>query len=382
MSARVSAALIVRNEERLLEQCLASLHGHVDEVVVVDTGSEDGTREIARSHDARVHEIAWPHDFAAARNFSVEQARGDWILFLDADDRLHVPDGVRLSALLDEPRWAAAAVKVDWKRGFTPGTQLRLFRNDPRIRFRGVVHESVDDAVEAVCRADGLEVGITPVRIMHLGYEGDRTRKHRRNLPLLRRAAAGEPGRPFYWAHLAETLAALGEIDEAVEVAGQAIAISRRLDPRARAVNGSVAYQTLARLLGNRGEDALPVLDEALDVFPHDCDLQFLRARALVEARRYDEALGILDRLVAGQPKGTPTAGISYDMRIFGEFAQDQRGVALLRLGRFADAAMAFEAAAAVAPENPAYHAKAVAMRGRAARAGTEPVASPAIPAR
>jgi tetratricopeptide (TPR) repeat protein len=236
-----------------------------------------------------------------------------------------------------------------------------------------VIHESVDDAVEAVCRADGLEVGITPLRIMHVGYEDDRTHKYRRNLPLLRRAVAEEPGRPFYWAHLAETLAALGEIDEAIDVARQAIAISRRLDPRTRSVNGSVAYQTLARLLGNRGEDALPVLNEALDIFPHDCDLQFLRGWALVQTGRYEAALGILDRLVKGQPEGTPAAGISYDQRIFGEFAEDQRGVALMRLGRFAEAAKAFEAAAAAAPENPGYRAKAAAMRGRASRAGSEP---------
>jgi glycosyltransferase involved in cell wall biosynthesis len=357
--------MIVRNEERFLDDCLASLQGHVDELVIVDTGSEDGTRDIARAYGARLFEIPWPDDFSAARNHSLDQATGDWILWIDADDRLHVPEDIRLSELLDDSRLAGATLTLDWKRGFTPGIELRLFRNDPRIRFRGVIHENIVNAVEAVCRSDGLTVLATPLRLTHEGYEGDLTRKHLRNLPLLRRAVQDEPDRPYYWSHLAETLAALGQTDDAIETCRKAIEVARRLDPGARRANGSVAYQTLARLLGNRGEDALPVLDEAIEFFPADCDLLLLRARALIPAGRHDEALSILDDLLAG-PSDTR---MSYDERIFGEFAQDLRGQALLRLERFAEAAAAFEAAAAANPGNLAYRAKAAAMRGQAARA-------------
>ncbi|HVL72134.1 MAG TPA: glycosyltransferase [Beijerinckiaceae bacterium] len=367
MPVRISAVMIVRNEARVLDACLASLARHVDETVVVDTGSEDATREIARAHGARVFEIPWPDDFAAARNHSLDRATGDWLLWIDADDRLHVPDGVRTSDLLDQPGWAGATLTLDWRRGFTAGTELRLFRNDPRIRFRGIIHENIAGAVRAVCRSDGLTIGTTPLRLEHIGYEGDIAHKHRRNLALLRRAVEAEPEIPFYWAHLAETLAALGETDEAIEAARRGIDIARRLDVEVRRANGSTAYYTLARLLGARGEDVLPLVEEALASFPEDCNLQFVRAWALVQAGRHEEAVPILDRLC----EGPPAEAMSYDRRIFGEFAQDQRGVALMRLGRFAEAAEAFAAASAAAPENLSYRAKAVAMRGRTARAKT-----------
>ena len=357
-----------------LGDCLTSLKGHVDEIVVVDTGSRDRTREIARAHGARLYEIPWPNDFAAARNYSLDQATGDWILWVDADDRLHVPEGVRLSELLDDPRLAGATLTLEWQRGLTPGTELRLFRNDPRIRFRGIIHENITSPVKAVCAVEGMEIRSTPLRLTHVGYEGDITHKHERNLALLRRAVQEEPDRPFYWACLAETLAALSRDDEAIAACNRAISAQRQLDLLTRRAYGGLAYQVLARILSNEGQDALPILNEAIESFPNECDLLFLRARALIAAGRHEEAVAILDDLVATDVDRPVKSGTSYDRRIFGEFAHDLRGIALLRLERFAEAAEAFErAAAAAAPDNLAYRAKAAAARGRAARTAARP---------
>ena len=88
----ITACLIVKNEERFLDKCLQSLQGTADQIVVVDTGSTDRTVEIARTHDAEIHHFEWCDDFAAARNFSLEKARGDWVLILDADEVL-TPEG-------------------------------------------------------------------------------------------------------------------------------------------------------------------------------------------------------------------------------------------------------------------------------------------------
>ena len=88
IGTRVTAALIVRDEERFLAGCLASLAGRVDEIVVADTGSVDRTREIALEHGARLIEHRWADDFAAARNVALDAASGDWILYVDADERL------------------------------------------------------------------------------------------------------------------------------------------------------------------------------------------------------------------------------------------------------------------------------------------------------
>src|SRR5215467_13751480 len=92
---RVSACLIVKNEENTLGCCLDSIRDHVDEIVVVDTGSRDRTREVARRYTSRLFEFAWRCDFAAARQFSFDRASGDWVFWVDADDVVHNAAGIR-----------------------------------------------------------------------------------------------------------------------------------------------------------------------------------------------------------------------------------------------------------------------------------------------
>ena len=84
--AKVSLTMIVRDEEQTLPLCLESVRGLFDEIIVVDTGSKDRTKEIALGFGARVIDFAWIDDFAAARNVSLANATGDYVLWLDADD--------------------------------------------------------------------------------------------------------------------------------------------------------------------------------------------------------------------------------------------------------------------------------------------------------
>jgi glycosyltransferase involved in cell wall biosynthesis len=78
----LSAAMIVRDEERFIEECLLSIKEVVDEVVIVDTGSTDKTREIAVKHGAKVYDLPWTGNFAAARNRALEHSSGEWILYI------------------------------------------------------------------------------------------------------------------------------------------------------------------------------------------------------------------------------------------------------------------------------------------------------------
>jgi len=147
---RVSAAMIVRDEEKVLGDCLDSLVDCVDEIVIADTGSIDSSRDIARARGARVFDLPWTSDFSAARNAAIDAATGDWILYIDADERLHVPEGVKLSEFLDDPRAAAFTVIFQPLVGFTTYKNWRLWRNDPRVRFQGVFHETMRPGIEAV----------------------------------------------------------------------------------------------------------------------------------------------------------------------------------------------------------------------------------------
>jgi glycosyltransferase involved in cell wall biosynthesis len=92
--------MIVRDEENHLADCLHSVADLVCEIIVVDTGSRDRTKQIARSLGAQVYEFAWVDDFAAARNESLRHAKGAWIFWLDADERLHEDNRRRLQRLI------------------------------------------------------------------------------------------------------------------------------------------------------------------------------------------------------------------------------------------------------------------------------------------
>lgn len=102
--------MIVKNEEKYLDDCLKSVKGAVQQIVIIDTGSTDGTVEIAKKYKADVHHFKWIDDFSAARNESIKYASGDWILWMDADERLK-PDSVsRLKKLLKPEKKAVAYI--------------------------------------------------------------------------------------------------------------------------------------------------------------------------------------------------------------------------------------------------------------------------------
>ena len=112
----LSLAMIVKNEAANLGRCLESVRGLVDEMVVVDTGSEDGTPALAQAHGARLGHFPWRDDFAAARNASLELCRGDWILLLDADEAVGAADHAAIRQALERPEAAFTLVGRNYTR--------------------------------------------------------------------------------------------------------------------------------------------------------------------------------------------------------------------------------------------------------------------------
>ena len=168
---------IVKNEEATLLQTLDSVKGVVDEIVVVDTGSGDRTREIARDFGARVYEFEWCDDFAAARNESLKHARGDWILVLDADEVL-VPEIVPQiqQAIKGDRLLLINLIRQEIGASQSPYSLVsRLFRNRPDIRFSRPYHAMVDDSVaEILQREPQWKIASLPdVAILHSGYHKD-----------------------------------------------------------------------------------------------------------------------------------------------------------------------------------------------------------------
>ena len=341
----VSAALIVKNEERFLEGCLASLAGQVDEIVVVDTGSTDATIEIAEKRAAKLLHHRWTGDFSAARNFALDAATGEWILYIDADERLCVSDGMRLGALLSGKQAAAAYVQFKPKTGFSRYREPRLFLNRPDIRFRGLIHETVMPDVERVCAELRLSKIMTKARIEHLGYDGNQDHKHTRNLPLLEASVAGGQARGYYYYHLAETLAGLGRIEDAVRIGREGLEISRRNDGEKNRADASLIYQMLARIIAP-GDSTLALIGEGLSRYPSDYALRFQLAQQLAQLNRPAEALPHLQHLRTIDPEKLGDDLLSFDLRIFNTFAWQLTGTCLMAIGSQREALEAFRAAA------------------------------------
>jgi hypothetical protein len=348
----LSAALIVRDEEKFLEGCLRSISGLVDETVVVDTGSVDRSREIARDLGARLFEFPWTGDFAAARNRALDHARGSWILYIDADERVSEGDRGEVEPLFRDPHLAAITVRFRPITGFTRYREYRLFRNRPDLRFRSVIHETHVPALLELCGRERMGIAHSVLAMDHLGYDGDISHKHGRNLPLLRERLAVEPNHVYSWCHLGVTLFGIGDEAGAEEAWRRGVQVVR--EKRARSIADSAPYVDLAHCLIRRGEDPLGLLDEALFLFPDNFTLQWLRARALIDAERFAEALPALERLAAADPDSDVDAAggvLAHDQRIFGLFACEALGLCCFRLDRFAESARWYGRAEALSPE-------------------------------
>lgn len=114
----VSLCMIVKNEEAKLNQCLSSARDIADEIVVVDTGSGDGTKGIAARYTDKIYDFEWIDDFSAARNYAFSKATMEYILWLDADDLLLPEDRERLLKLKRELSPEVDAVMMKYNTGF------------------------------------------------------------------------------------------------------------------------------------------------------------------------------------------------------------------------------------------------------------------------
>ncbi len=355
--------MIVRNEESFLESCLLSIAGQVDEIVVVDTGSTDKTLDIARNYGASIIQRPWSENFAAARNCALDHAQSGWILYIDADERLnlHGPDSLREATRRDNA--IACWVRFQPRVGFTRYHELRLFKNDPRIRFRGAIHETVHPAIIEVCHSDALEIAEANVYIDHVGYEGDLTHKFRRNLPILQRAIKETPERVFLWVDMARALVGMGRPQGAEQACWRAIELAADNSDHKQRSDGALAWECLVSLhLDKDPQRAVNLAEQATALYPHNHALALARANALFAAGCTDEILPTLRYLTSIDAEEFFDPLTAYDQRIFREWPFDLIGGVYARLGERAAAAEAFRQASRFSPENLSYRIKSVAF--------------------
>lgn len=187
MSA-ISLSMIVKNESEYLAECLESVKDIVNEIIVVDTGSEDETVEIAHAHGAKVYHYKWNNDFSGARNFALSKSNNDWVLYLDADERLDENSKDELKKLTSTNIRAGIRCKIfnidEVNKKPKLQSSTRLFKNSKGIEFRGRAHEQIDDSLVE----KGYKIINSDLLINHVGYNIDKSglrKKAKRNLTLL-----------------------------------------------------------------------------------------------------------------------------------------------------------------------------------------------------
>ncbi len=217
----VSACIIARNEAGNIREAIDSVWRIAGQVIVVDTGSEDNTPDLAKRAGAEVHHLPWCDDFSAPRNEGLRHAKGKWVIWFDCDDRIERAEQDKILRLpADNIRCAyhLRVVNVGQSGGVdTECHQLRIFPRLPGTRWEGRIHEQV---VYSLTRA-GCSVIVTDATILHSGYHDDdgHRAKFARNLRLLRLQVLENPDDPYLWYHLMHSLNACGDTAGAIRAA-------------------------------------------------------------------------------------------------------------------------------------------------------------------
>jgi glycosyltransferase involved in cell wall biosynthesis len=264
----LSLAMIVKNEARCLARCLASVQAIVDEMVVADTGSTDDTGRIARQFGAKISRFDWVDDFAAARNFALSQATGDWVLVLDADEWASENLAREMAAFVRGPP-AVGRLKIvsDFRRNRqTFRSQSFVARLFPRGgRFAGRIHEQLLSPLRRV-----------PLRgeLWHDGYLENQ--KAERNMRLLAAELEREPDNVYFLFQLAVEHNSLGQPEKAFGFLQKAFARAQPGDPSAPSIAVDFLYTIMELKEFEAGLEAVAKAEKYLGDFP-----DFFLARGL-----------------------------------------------------------------------------------------------------
>ena len=287
---RLSQCMIVKNEEKNIEKALSWAKGIAFEQIVVDTGSSDRTVEIAESMGAKVFHFEWINDFSAAKNFAIEQASGDWIAFLDADE--YFPDeevkklvqtlkNVESNPVLRKVKSAIRCPIVnldDNGKPFLVIRQDRIFRNDPELRYKGRIHEYLD-LKEPFILAPELS-------IIHTGYTNSayaETGKVVRNVDMIREELRRDPDNATLKCYLADSLRIAGDtqnLSEAEKLYSEALTSGQT-------ILSTLKQNAYGYLIAHYFEDETRVEEntalcrEAYTEFPENPDFCFYYGRKL-----------------------------------------------------------------------------------------------------
>lgn len=357
MKGGISLCMIVKDEGKFLDRCLCSVREIVNEIIIVDTGSTDNTAAIAQRYGATVIDVEWNSDFSQARNLSLAAACYSWILVLDADEVWAHTSHTRAEFM----KWLQTAGEEVWGYWIkvtsllgTSGEErvtdevCRLFRNDPRIAFRGNIHEEAASSILAI-----MPTGIrhSEIEILHYGYLDEiivAKRKDARNMRLIRLALEQNPDQAELQYAFAAEWFQQARYDEAIRLL---LPLLAQIEPTCGYHSDVVLKTAYAwRELG-QVERAKSVVENWVSVYSDFPDLLELGAVLELDQGQSNMALDWLKQAKSA----ASTAGHYTSVSGAGRYRSlTLEGMAHEQSGRWAEAEAAYTAALGMHPGNGA----------------------------
>ncbi len=288
----ISVCIIAKNEEKNIERCLKSIHKYPFEIIVVDTGSTDKTKELAAPYANKLLDFPWEENFSAARNFSIANASHDWILVMDCDEWINKMDFNRIQKLINQYPHAIGRLKrdnlcydKDHNTLHSEDLVERLF--DRRLyEYEGTIHEQVVKRDRS--QAYGIEI---PLWITHTGYHGTSEEifaKSERNLRMLQAALEKSPEDPYLYYQLGESYMLISDYENAYQYYDRGFYLD--VDETLEYVQLMIVSYGYSMLCTDRIEKALS-LANVYDAFCDNADFVFMMGNIYLKAMQNEQAL-------------------------------------------------------------------------------------------
>jgi tetratricopeptide (TPR) repeat protein len=340
----LSVCLLTRNQEEHIAGALRSVAGVAEQVVVADTGSHDRSVAIAAEHGAEIHHFAWDDDFAAGRNFALAQARGDWVLWLNADEELEAASRQPLRLCMERDGVFGYFVRMlkqmraDDPDRFAETADLRLFRRRPDVRFIGRLHPAFEPDLVAAVKAEGQLVQQTGIVLRQHANPHERDEgKLRFRVRLLEKELQDRPGRLHYLLDYARTLLLLQDPKgHAVYAEAAEQILPLRQAPRPPTVSVQTLLEYLLTVPPEHCRSRLTP-DEArtlaLRWFPASPPLLYMNAEHFFRRGEYRRAVELLEQLLHLGRTGAYGRSRNFDPGLVGDDALINLAASYRQLG-------------------------------------------------
>lgn len=289
----LSLCMIVKNESKNLKSCLSKVADFVDEIIIVDTGSNDNTKTIASEFTDKIYDFKWCNDFSKARNFSVYKASNDWILVLDGDEfvtefyRQGLDKFINNSLNINKiGRIQRSNVMEDSDGNKKYIERVNRLFNRNYFHYEGIIHEQI-----VALNGKNYETEKVDITAEHVGYtkeELNRTHKLKRNIDLLVEAVKNDSEDPYLYFQLGKSYYVLKDYTASALYFEKAL--SFQLDFRLEYVENLIETYGYSLINSSRYSDAL-ILEDCFDFYSNSADFHFIMGLVYMNTARFEQAV-------------------------------------------------------------------------------------------